>query len=257
MRLLIERDMNFTAIFIFSFLLFPTTTLASPLPCTIWQTQVEAHLVKPYKNKDGTLVIKKSQTVEHCRLKYPKTEKWQTQFFDSAIPGWPIPEEKFKSWTQSEKELVLKFLSEQPQALRALNDIVLLRGSKSKFKNNPGAAVKALNAIALYDNFFSSKEKSRILSHELSHLYLHNLNPEKLADLVSELGWRQEGKENSLVRLPSYPLLKPDSAQSITEDIANHLEDFLHDQKNLHKKFPDRYKSIKEIVPSDFKLENP
>lgn len=257
MRLLIERDMKFKAIFIFSFLLFSTMTLASPLPCTIWQTQVEAHPVKPYKNKDGTLVIKKGETDEHCRLKYSKTEKWQTQFFDGALPGWPIPKEKFKSWTQSEKELVLKFLSEQPQALKALNDVTLLRGFKSKFKNNPGATVKALNAIALYDNFFSSAEKSRILSHELSHLYLHNLNPEKLANLVSELGWRQEGKENSLVRLPNYSLLKPDSAQSITEDIANHLEDFLHDQVNLRKKFPERYKLIQGIVPADFKLENP
>ena len=195
--------MKFTVIFILSFLLFSTITLASPLPCTIWQTQVEAHPVKPYKNKDGTLVIKKGETDEHCRLKYPKTEKWQTQFFDGALPGWPIPKEKFKSWTQSEKELVLKFLSEQPQALRTRNDVTLLRGSKSKFKNNPDTTTKALNAIAFYDNFFSSVEKSRILSHELSHLYLHNLNLEKLANLVSELGWRQEGKDNSLVRLPS------------------------------------------------------
>ena len=249
--------MKFTVIFILSFLLFSTITLASPLPCTIWQTQVEAHPVKPYKNKDGTLVIKKGETDEHCRLKYPKTEKWQTQFFDGALPGWPIPKEKFKSWTQSEKELVLKFLSEQPQALRTLNDVTLLRGSKSKFKNNPDTTTKALNAIAFYDNFFSSVEKLRILSHELSHLYLHNLNPEKLANLVSELGWRQEGKENSLVRLANYSLLKPDSAQSITEDIANHLEDFLHDQVNLRKKFPERYKLIQDIVPADFKLENP
>ena len=130
--------MKFIAIFITSFLFFSKIALASPLPCTIWQTQVEAHPVKPYKNKDGTLVIKKGETDEHCRLKYPKTEKWQTQFFNGAIPGWPIPE-----------------------------------------------------------------EKSRILSHELIHLYLHNLKPEKLANIFFELGWRQEGKDNSLVRLPS------------------------------------------------------
>jgi hypothetical protein len=248
--------MKFITFFIFSFLLFSKITLASPLPCTIWQTQAKAHPVKPYKNKNGTHIIK-SETDEHCRLKYPKTEKWQTQFFDGVFSGWPMPDEKFKNWTQSEKELVLKFLSGQPQALRALNDIKLLRVSKSKFKNNPGAAVKALNAIALYDNFFSSEEKSRILSHELSHLYLYNLNQEKLANLVSELGWRQEVKENSLIRLPNYLLLKPDSAQSITEDIANHLEDFLHDRENLRKNFPDRYKLIQETVPADFKLENP
>jgi len=91
----------------------------------------------------------------------------------------------------------------------------------------------------------------------LIHLYLHNLKPEKLANIFFELGWRQEGKDNSLVRLPSYPLLKPDSAQSITEDVANHLEDFLHDQESLRKKFPERYKLIQDIVPADFKLENP
>ncbi|MBY0414228.1 MAG: hypothetical protein K2Q18_08685 [Bdellovibrionales bacterium] len=82
--------MKLKAILIFSSLLFSITTLASPLPCTIWQTRVKAHPVKPYKNKNGTLIIKKGDTDEHCKLKYPKIEKWQTQFFDGAIPEWPI-----------------------------------------------------------------------------------------------------------------------------------------------------------------------
>jgi hypothetical protein len=93
--------MKFIAIFIFSFL-YSKITLASPLPCTIWQTEVENHPVKPYKNKNGTLVIK-GETDEHCRFKYPKTEKWQTQFFDGVISGWPLKEEAFKSWKQEEK----------------------------------------------------------------------------------------------------------------------------------------------------------
>lgn len=249
--------MKFIAIFITSFLLFSKIALASPLPCTIWQTKVKAHPVKPYKNKDGTLVIKKGDTDEHCRLKYPKTEKWQTQFFDGAIPGWPLKEETFKSWTQEEKEIVLSFMSEQPQVFRDLNDVKFLRGVNSKYRKNPGTAVKTLNAIALYDSFFQSKEKSRILSHEISHLYLHKLDPEKLADLIYELGWRKKAEEKSLIHLPDHALIRPDSAYSFTEDIANHFEDFLHAEEKLRKKFPKRYELIKGLLPSTFKLEKP
>ena len=249
--------MKLKAIFIFSALIFSRATVASPLPCTIWQTKVKAHPVKPYKNKKGTLVIKKGETAEHCKLKYPKTEKWQTQFLDGAISRWPLKEETFKSWTQEEKEIVLSFMSEQPQVFRDLNDVKFLRGVNSKYRNNPGAAVKTLNAIALYDSFFQSKEKSRILSHEISHLYLHKLDSEKLADLIYELGWRKKAEEKSLIRSPDHALLRPDSANSFTEDIANHFEDFLHAEGKLRNKFPKRYELIKGLLPSTFKLEKP
>ena len=108
----------------------------------------------------------------------------------------------------------------------------------------------------LCDNFFSSSKQGRILAHELSHLYLHGLDQAKLADLVEELGWRHDKLSRKSIRLKDSPKLKQDSDQSITEDIANHLEEFLYDEISLLKKFPTRPELIRKLVPSDFKLEN-
>jgi hypothetical protein len=149
----------------------------------------------------------------------------------------------------------MQSLSIQPKALKKLN-VQILRGLRSRSTKNPGTTVKRFNSIALYDDFFESQEQVRILSLELSHLYLHDLDKTKLSMLVSELGWRRNSKEDSLLRL-NYPLLKPDSAHNSTEDIANHLEDFLHDRENLQRKFPLRYELIRNLVPVDFQMEKP
>lgn len=168
--------------------------------------------------------------------------------------GWPEPTEKFKDWSQTEKEAVLGALSVQPRVLRELT-ANLVRGIISSSPKNPGTTVKKLGTIALYDDFFTSSNQDRILGHELSHLYLHGLDQIKLADLVEELGWRHDKVSRKSIRSIDSPKLKQDSDQSITEDIVNHLEDFLFDESTLLKKFPKRHELIRRLVPSDFKLE--
>ena len=247
--------MKFIAIFITSLLFYSEITLASPLPCTIWQTQVKAYPVKPYKNKNGTLIIKKGETDEHCKLKYPKTEKWQIQFFDGVISGWPLTEEKFKNWSQEEKEIVLNFMSEQPSLFRDLDNVKILRGIKSRYRNNPGAAVKKVDAIALYDNFFKSKEKSQILSHELSHLYIYKIEQDKLLRLLEAMGWESDERTNKQSRSSRVPLLKPDSSDSFNEDLANHFEIYLHHPKLLKNKNIKAYDAFKDVMGINFKLE--
>ncbi len=44
---------------------------------------------------------------------------------------------------------------------------------------------------------------------------------------------------------------------SFTEDLANHLEDYLYDSNQLQKKFPKRYELIKNLVGENFKMESP
>jgi len=55
--------------------------------------------------------------------------------------------------------------------------------------------------------------------------------------------------------LKDSPKIRQNSDQSVTEDIANHLEAFLYDEIDMLKKFPKRHELIKRLVPSDFKLE--
>jgi hypothetical protein len=233
-------------------IVFASHLSASPLPCTVWQIKVKSHVVRTFKKVDGTIVSKTNRE-EHCREKWPELIKWKERFINSKIKDWPESQEKFKPWQQSEKEIILELLNHQPQVFKDLN-VNFFRGVLSKYNKNPGSSVKILEAIALYDIFFQSPEKSRVLSHELSHLYLHSLNKKKLSDLVYELGWRRKIDPDEVFRLPNYPLLKSDSSESLTEDIANHLEDYLHDRENLSKNFPKRYKLLKELLPSDFKI---
>lgn len=238
---------------LFLILIFSFSVQASPLPCTVWQIKVRTHPVKKYKREDGTEYSKTTRE-EHCRDKFPSVIQWQDRFSDKAPLGWPEPEEKFKAWTQAEKEAVLRALSIQPRALRELTP-KLARAVVSNFPKNPGSTVKKLDSIVLYDNYFFSSNQDRILSHELSHLFLHGLDQAKLADLVEELGWRHDKVSRKFIRLRDLPKLKEDSDQSITEDIANHLEDFLYDEIGLLKKYPKRHELIRRLVPSDFKLE--
>jgi hypothetical protein len=229
-----------------------TEAWSSPPPCTAWQVKVRTHPVQKYKRADGTDYSKAGRD-EHCRDKFPKVTQWQNRFVDTAPPGWPEIDEKFKPWSQAEKELVMKALSIQPLALRNLKTLIA-RGTRSSKSRNPGTAVKNLNTVALYDEFFSSGEQLRILTHELSHLYLHELELDKLGRLATEIGWRDPGK-GPLVRRKEIVLLRPDSGQSFTEDVANHLEDYFHDRKNLCQKFPRRCEMIRHLVGSDFDTE--
>lgn len=238
---------------VISFLLILYSLNSSAKECEWWQTPVKATKIREHKRENHT--VSPHLRKEHCRATFPKVERWHTQFLDKALADWPLKEEIFKTWTQEEKIIILRILSEQPQVFRDLNSVKFLRSKKSKYKNNPSTTVTKLDTITLYDNFFSSSNKSRILSHEMSHLYLHTLDKGKIANFVYELGWRENPKDSSLIHLPNYPFLKPDSAQSLTEDIANHLEDYLHEPEKLNKKFPTRYNLIKELVPPNFKLE--
>ncbi len=236
-------------------ILFSSALWASPLPCSKWEVLVRAHEVQAYQRKDGTAVRKSDKGV-HCRLKFPKVEGWQERFTDKMPIGWPLENEKFKIWTQLEKEIVLKWMSEQPNALKNLKGITFLRGSLSAVNSkNPGAAIKRLNVIALYDEFFKANNKSAILSHELSHLYLYDLGSNPKMDLfIASTGWRLSPNRD-YERDPKIPLLLPDSAFDIYEDLANHLEFYLHHPEILKRKNPAAYQKLSDIVGPDFKLE--
>lgn len=119
--------MNRRFILIIIIITSSTTIWASPPPCTKWQVKVGAHDIQAYQRKDGT-PVKGSDKNIHCRHKFPKVQERQERFTDQMPTDWPLPSERFKPWTQLEKEILLKWLSEQPRALRELKGITFLRG---------------------------------------------------------------------------------------------------------------------------------
>lgn len=240
----------------FSFLTFllSTNAMASPPPCSIWEFIVRSHEVQAYERKDGTK-ISEGKKKDFCKNKFPKVESWQNRFTDGKIAGWPNKSEDFKNWTQLEKETVLKYLSEQPTIYRNISGVTFLRGSKSIYNKNPGAAVKRLNAISLYDEFFISNKKSQILSHEISHLHIYEHNREEINKLVYLMGWREETETKNLVRFTKSQPLKPNSLHDVSEDLANHFEFYLHNPKELNVKSKQAHECIQNIMGDDFKLE--
>ncbi len=248
--------MNKSFILFVLYITFCNTLWASPPPCSKWEVLVRAHEVQAYQRKDGT-PVKGSDKETFCRLKFPKVEEWQERFTDQMPAGWPLPNEKFKPWTQLEKEILLKWLSEQPKALRELKGITFLRGSISSLdQKNPGAAVKRINAMALYDEFFKANNKSAILSHELSHIYMYDLRTNIHMDkLISLMGWSQNKRSNLYERDKRLPLLKKDSEFDVFEDLANHFEVYLHNPNDLKNKNPAAFKKLSELVGTQFKLE--
>jgi hypothetical protein len=231
-----------------------TNAMASPPPCTKWEFIVRSHEVQAYEKKDGTKVSE-SKKKDFCKNKFPKVESWQKRFTDGKIADWPNKTEDSKKWTQLEKETVLKYLSEQPALYRNISGVTFLRGVKSIYDKNPGAAVKRLNAISLYDEFFTSNKKSQILSHEISHLHVYEHNREEITKLVYLMGWREETETTNLIRLTQSPPLKPNSFHDLSEDLANHFEFYLHNPRELSVKSKQAHDYIQNIMGKDFKLE--
>jgi hypothetical protein len=241
-------------LFLYLTFFLSTHVVASPPPCSKWEFIIRSHEVQAYEKKDGTKVTR-SIKKNFCKNKFPKVESWQERFTDGKIKGWPNETENFKIWTQLEEETVLKYLSEQPAIFRNIPGITFLRGIKSIYDKNPGAAVKRLNAITLYDDFFTSNKKSQILSHELSHIYVYERDREEIVNLVYIMGWREETETKNLIRFTHSPPLKPTSLHDVSEDLANHFEYFLHHPEELNVKSKRASDYIQRLMGKDFKLE--
>ena len=221
---------------------------ASEIHCRDFEVFVRKHEVKPYKRESGA-VVHAAQRKAHCRTLYPRTENWIDSFQKIKIAEWPY-DEAFKDWTKKEKEIVLKLISQWPDVFSTYTGIALHRAVSSITKGNPAGVLPKSKAIVLYDEFFRIKVQSRVLSHEMAHIYILNLEPDKLKSILKKTGWDYD-KNHRPVWSGKKPL-KPDSIDSPSEDLANHIEEFLHQPDSLH---PEIRKSLEDLLGKDFKLK--
>jgi hypothetical protein len=225
---------------------------ASELPCNQFETLVTGHDVEAYQKQNGT-TVPATKRVTHCREIFPGTKNWADGFKDITLPGWPYPE-KFKPWTKAEKEIVLNLIAQWPEAFKNLKGIALHRAVVSQFKDNPGASFPKANAIVLYDSFFASVSPFRVLSHELGHIQILTMEPRKLELVLLRTGWAKNN-DKKLYWSGLISPLKQDSPHSPSEDLANHIEDFLHARASLQKARPEAFKALEELLGSEFKLK--
>lgn len=93
--------------------------------------------------------------------------------------------------------------------------------SHSEIYDNPAYTIDQTKTIILSDAFFQSTAMKDILTHEVAHLALSDFS-----DVIREF-WQLSGwifvKELN-IKLPPTKLIINDSAESISEDFANHIE---------------------------------
>lgn len=235
------------------FLLYSSLVSASELPCSEFETYVKSSNVQAYTKKDGTQVSEAFRK-EHCKDVYPGTKAWLESFKDIPLQNWPY-KETFKPWTKKEKEVILKLISQWPDKFQSWPGTTLYRAEKSQFPNNPGASLPIANAIIIYDNFFKFSKPHAILSHELAHVYILSAPTEQLKQILSATGWEWDTLKRPKWSSENKPL-KQDSVDSPSEDLANHIEDFLHSREELKKNRPEAFKLLEDFLGTNFRLKD-
>ena len=234
-------------------LLANINVFASELPCADFQISVNSSDVQAYSRKDGTQ-FSEAFRKEHCKDVYPGTKEWSESFKDTPLQSW-IYKENFKPWTKKEKETILKMIYLWPKEFKSWKNPELYRATKSQFPNNPGASLPIANAIIIYDNFFKFPNPHIVLSHELAHLYLFSSSPLKLKRILTATGWEWDLSNRPKWTSKNKPL-KPDSIDSPSEDLANHIEDFLHSREKLKNDRPEVFKLLEDLLGTDFRLKD-
>lgn len=226
-------------IFLFIFL---TTVIqvvsANEVVCKIDEIKIKGSYVNSYKRLDGAPVSGYYKK-QYCRKSSLKLES--LSFKDTSPKLWKL-KEKFKSWNDKEISIVLDSLEKLPSYFKNKKIKSFHRGIKSRFENNPATTLPISNEIVLYDSFFKSKEKERILAHEISHILYLNLTSEEKINFAKVLGWNI----SPLIRPKK--VIYPDSLDGPAEDIANNIEAYFYDRERQLKLNKNISEFIQELV---------
>lgn len=209
--------------------IFLTTVIqmvsANETVCKIDEIKIKGSYVNSYKRLDGTPVSGYYKK-QYCRKSSFKSES--LSFKDTRPNPWKL-KEKFKSWNDKEISIVLDSLEKLPSYFKNKKIKSFHRGIKSHFENNPASTLPISNEIVLYDSFFKSKEKERILAHEISHIIYLNLTSEEKINFAKVLGW------NISPLMRPKEVIYPDSLDGPAEDIANNIEAYFYDRERQLK----------------------
>lgn len=222
-------------------------------PCSEFEFIVKAHEVQAYQKKDGTSVSSASKK-DYCREFFIGTKNWSEGFRNTPLKRWPY-DEKFKIWNKLEKVIILKIISNWPDVYQNWKGASIYRAEKSIFPNNPGASLPKANSIVIYDSFFKQKNREAVLAHELAHIHILQLEPEKMKEVLKLSGWEISSTFQPRWTGKIRPL-KDDSKMSPSEDLSNHFEDFLYSPNTLKRDRPQIYSLLADILGPDFKLKD-
>lgn len=210
-------------------LIFSFNLHADDLKCEAGKILVRSQYVTNYTRKDGTKVSGYYKK-QYCRLSQHKVA---ISFLNEKPEYWPL-EEKFKEWSEKDIETILEVIENLPDIFKRQVVKSFHRGTVSNFPKNPAATLALNQTIILYDDFFKSKIKTRVLAHELAHLWYWELSKEKKMGFAVQAGWTYDHQTRT--RAKSKKSIYPDSQNGPGEDFANNAEAFFYD-KNYQKIF--------------------
>ena len=195
---------------------------------------------KKFKTSDKDCLIKCSSSMTdmgtfHCPdqcddLCKPKSNNcesaekfWASKLKSGKPAGWPEKEDKAKTWSKSEKEMLFRVLEKLPRQLWLKSIESIYRFEKPKYAENLGSAAKKI--IVLYDPAFASEESLiKVLVHEFAHQYYWTLNRDTRKGYWLATRWNviDEDREEWFARKDNF--VEEDGRNSPMEDFANNLE---------------------------------
>lgn len=122
-----------------------------------------------------------------------------------------------------------------------------MRGDFGGNSLNPAAAIPLTKTLLIFDHFFKSPNKQDIIIHEISHIAIYDIDPDTIEEFSRASGWR---KDKTGKRVTPKKLLFEDSANSLNEDLVNHIEAYYASKEKLMLFNPLSFLIIQQIIQS-------
>ena len=217
------------------------TSAAFALHCETHEIYIREQWIDAYTKLDGTKVSAHLRDA-HCR------ELTRFNYFqDSTKQTFKRIKTTIKKWSPEEKKIIEEYLQKLPSWLKRYKLIEILRGDIGGNPSNPAAAIPLNKTLIIFDRFFKSSNKQDIIIHEISHIAIYDIEPETIATFAKASGWV---KNADGTRTPPSKLLFKDSANSISEDFANHVEAYYSSKDRLLAFNPLSFLVIQQIIQS-------
>lgn len=208
-------------------------------PCAPHEIYIREQWIKAHTKSDGIKVSAHSRDA-HCR------ELTRFNYFqDSTKQTFKGIKTTLKKWTAEEKKIIEDHLGKAPSWLKKYKLTEILRGDRGGNALNPAAAISLTKTLLIFDQFFKAPNQLDILVHELSHIALHNIDPQLAIKFAAASGWTLERNKRPV---PPQKVIMPDSANSVGEDFANQIEIFHSNPEKLLQFNPQTFHLIKELV---------
>lgn len=135
--------------FLLSIIFFTHIVHLRTSECPAGKYPVRSHLRTDYYRHDGTY-LKEASVNKNCR-EYRSKKNLKIKFSIGVPKDWPHKKEKFRGWSDKEKNELTKALNELPAILTQIGELKVFRAFNSEATDNPATSAPLEKIITLYD----------------------------------------------------------------------------------------------------------